>query len=267
MKQYTAFFRMRFLAGLQYRTAAFAGCVTQMVWGLMELLMYRAFYLSAPERMPMEMQALSNYIWIQQATICCWLIHIWEGELFQSVQTGTVAYELLRPTDLYGMWMARSFANRISRTLMRMGPVLLMGCLLPAPYGLRLTISLGGFAAFLLSLGLMLWLVVAMSMVCYTLTFYMTDYKGIITIFPAVAEILSGDLVPLPFFPKPLQLFAELSPFGSMQNVPLRVFGGDISGVAIPKTMALQLFWCIVLTALGYGLMGRGLRRTVIAGG
>lgn len=267
MKQYTAFFRMRFLAGLQYRTAAYAGCITQMVWGLMELLMYRAFYLSAPERMPMQMQALSNYIWIQQATLCCWIIHIWEGELFQSVQSGAVAYELLRPIDLYGMWMTRGFANRISRTLLRMGPVLMIGCLLPAPYGLRLTISPAVFGMFLLSMALMLWLVVSLGMICYTLTFYMIDYKGIITIFPAIAEILSGDLVPLPFFPKPLQIFAELSPFGSMQNVPLRIFGGDIAGAAIPKAMVLQLFWCITLTAFGYWLMGRGLRRTVIAGG
>lgn len=267
MKQYTAFFRMRFLAGLQYRTAAFAGCMTQMVWGLMELLMYRAFYLAAPNRMPMDMQALSNYIWIQQATLCVWIIHLWEGELFQSVLTGSVAYELLRPTSLYAMWMTRGFANRLSKMLMRMGPVLIMGCLLPAPYGLRLTISPAVFLLFLLSMALMLWLIVALGMLCYALTFYMTDYKGIITFFPAVCEILSGDLVPLPFFPKPLQVFAEISPFGSLQNVPLRIFGGDIAGNDIFRVMILQLFWCFVVTAFGWLVMECGMRRTVIAGG
>ena len=34
----------RFATGLQYRAAAAAGIVTQFVWGLMELLLYKAFY-------------------------------------------------------------------------------------------------------------------------------------------------------------------------------------------------------------------------------
>ena len=41
MKQYLSFFRMRLLAGLQYRAAALAGMSTQLVWGTMEVLLYR----------------------------------------------------------------------------------------------------------------------------------------------------------------------------------------------------------------------------------
>lgn len=267
MKQYTSFFRMRFLAGLQYRTAAAAGVCTQLVWGMMELLLFHAFYRTAPELMPMDIQALCSYIWIQQATFSLWIIHVWETELFQSVQTGAVAYELIRPTDLYTMWTVRSFALRISRGLPRGIPVLLVGCLIPAPYGLRLTISPAVFCVFVVSMLLCLWLCVAMCMLCYTLTFFLTDFKGIYTFFPAACEIFSGDLLPLPFFPPALRKFAELSPFGSMQNVPLRIFGGDIAGAAIAQAVGLQFFWCVTMTGLGYFLMNRGLRRTVIAGG
>ncbi len=267
MKQYTSFFKMRFLAGLQYRTAALAGMCTQAVWGLMEVFLYRAFYLSAPERLPMDMQALSSYIWMQQATLSIWMIFQWERELFEAVHSGSVAYELVRPVDVYGMWAARSFAVRISRLLLRVAPILFLGWLLPAPYGLRLTISPGVLVLFLVSAALTLWLGVSICMVCYCLTFYMTDYKGIMTFVPALCELFSGDLIPLPFFPEPLQRFAELSPFGSMQNVPLRIFGGDIAGFRIFSAMALQLFWCLSITGLGYCLMRGGLRRTAIAGG
>ena len=48
MRQYLSFFRIRFVAGLQYRTAAFAGFFTQLFWGLMEIMMFRAFYLYGP---------------------------------------------------------------------------------------------------------------------------------------------------------------------------------------------------------------------------
>ena len=43
MKKYLSFFRIRFIAGLQYRAAAWAGISTQFAWGAMTLLMYRAF--------------------------------------------------------------------------------------------------------------------------------------------------------------------------------------------------------------------------------
>ena len=78
MKQYISFFRMRLQSGLQYRTAALAGIVTQVVWGLLEVLLYRTFYRTAPELLPMDMQALSNYIWMQQALFGLWNVYAWE---------------------------------------------------------------------------------------------------------------------------------------------------------------------------------------------
>ena len=267
MKQYYSFFRMRLLAGLQYRVAALAGIATQVVWGFLEVMLYRAFYRTAPELLPMDMQALSSYIWMQQALFGLWNVYAWEQELFQAVQTGTVAYELVRPTDIYAMWTARGLGLRLSRCVLRILPVLIVGILMPAPFGLRLTISPAVFGLFLISTGLTLWLCVSFGMLCYSLTFYVVDPKGIINFVPAVCELLSGDLLPLPFFPEKLRRFAELSPFGSLQNVPLRIFGGDIAGTQLLPSVALQLFWCIVLTATGYCLLNRGLRRTVIAGG
>ena len=46
MKKYLSFFRIRFIAGLQYRAAAWAGIATQFAWGGMTILMFWAFYQS-----------------------------------------------------------------------------------------------------------------------------------------------------------------------------------------------------------------------------
>ena len=64
MKKYVSFFRIRFVNALQYRAAALAGMVTQFFWGGMLLLMFAAFYHSAPENFPMGFQELSSYIWL-----------------------------------------------------------------------------------------------------------------------------------------------------------------------------------------------------------
>ena len=43
MNKYQALFRIRFTNSLQYRSAAFAGMVTQFVWGMLEIFAFRAF--------------------------------------------------------------------------------------------------------------------------------------------------------------------------------------------------------------------------------
>ena len=37
---YGSFFRLRFINGLQYRAAAYAGVATQFAWGFMEILLF-----------------------------------------------------------------------------------------------------------------------------------------------------------------------------------------------------------------------------------
>lgn len=267
MKKYWSFFKMRLMAGLQYRAAALAGMSTQFVWGAMEILLYRAFWLEHPERFPMGMEALSSYIWLQQAFLALFALWSWDYDVLESVKTGTVSYELLRPTNLYSMWMSRTVGTRLSRAVLRMVPVIAVSALIPAPYGLRLRVSPAVFGLFLLSAVLMVLVVCAYSLLIYALTFYMTDPNGIMVLSVSAADLLGGAIVPLPFMPEEFRKFAELTPFASMQNVPLRIFNGDIPLSEIPTVMGLQVFWISVLIALGYILTKNGLRRTVILGG
>lgn len=267
MKKYWSFFKMRLMASLQYRAAALAGMSTQFVWGTMEILLYRAFWLEHPERFPMGMEALSSYIWLQQAFLTLFALWNWDYDALGSVKDGSVAYELLRPMDLYGMWMAKSVGTRLARASLRMLPVIVVSALIPAPYGLRLNISPAAFGLFLLSMVLMVLVVCAYSLLVCALTFYVTDPNGIMVLSVAAADLLGGAIVPLPFLPEGFRQFAELTPFASMQNVPLRIFSGDISLPEAPAVMGLQVFWAAVLILTGYLLTRNGLRRTVILGG
>lgn len=67
MKKYLSFFRLRFSMGLQYRTAALAGVITQFVWGFMEIMIFRAFYQADAAAFPMSLSATASYVWLQQA--------------------------------------------------------------------------------------------------------------------------------------------------------------------------------------------------------
>lgn len=100
MKKYLSFFRLRFITGLQYRTAALAGIATQFFWGTMEILTFRAFYQSDPASFPMTLQATSSYIWIQQAFLVLFMGWNMEAELFDAIRDGNISYELCRPLGI-----------------------------------------------------------------------------------------------------------------------------------------------------------------------
>lgn len=267
MKKYISFFRMRFIHGLQYRTAAMSGIVTQFVWGAMEILLFRAFYQADSGSFPMSFSSLTTYIWMQQAFLALYMTWFWETELFDSITTGNVAYELCRPVRLYDMWFARGLAVRLSKAALRCMPVLILAGLLPAPYGLTLPEHAGVWGLTFLSMVLGLVLVVAFGMIVYMSVFYTVSSQGIKMIAAPLSEFLSGSIIPLPFLPPGMYRLVSLLPFASAQNVPFRIFGGNLQGREMWESLALQLFWAVVFVIIGKALEQNALKRVVIQGG
>lgn len=267
MKQYLSFFRMRFITGLQYRTAAIAGVSTQFIWGAMEILLFQAFYQADANAFPMSFRALTSYVWLQQAFLALYMFWFWDNDIFDSITNGNISYELCRPVDLYTMWFTKNLASRLSKAVLRCFPVLILASILPAPYGITLPPDPVTALLFLFSMALGLGVVVSLSMVIYALSFYTISSQGIRMITTSLAEFLSGAVIPLPFLPDQISCIVELLPFASIQNAPLRIYSGDIAGSSLGRAIALQVFWLILLTASGKLLMHRALKQVVVQGG
>jgi ABC-2 type transport system permease protein len=86
-------------------------------------------------------------------------------------------------------------------------------------------------------------------------------------IFVIIADFFAGGYIPIPFFPGPVRKIAGLLPFAAMQNMPLRIYSGDIAGTDAIYGIGLQLFWIAALVVFGKLLMKRSLRRVVTQGG
>ena len=267
MKKYWAFFRLRFSMGLQYRVAAAAGIVTQFFWGGMNILVYRAFYETDAEAFPMSFQATTTYIWLQQAFLALFAAWMVENEIFENIMNGNVAYEMCRPVSIYNMWFSRSMANRLARALLRCFPVLLFAAFLPAPSGIGKPASMGHLGLFLVAMFLGFGITVAFFMMIYGLTFFTISPNGLRILISSVVEFLAGAIIPLPFFPDKIRTVLELLPFASMQNVPLRVYSGSMSGEEMIKGILLQAVWLVVLVIIGKALLAFAEKKIVVQGG
>jgi ABC-2 type transport system permease protein len=267
MKKYIAVFRIRFINALQYRAAALAGMTTQFAWGFMEIFVFAAFYRANPAAFPMEFSQMVSYIWIQQAFLALFMMWFWENDIANSITEGSIAYEMVRPVDLYNRWFCQAAANRLARSMLRCSPIFIVAFIVPEPYRLSLPPNMEQFSLFLLSTILSLGVVITFSMLMYITLFYTLSPMGVRIIIAVLSDFLAGAIVPLPFFPERIRSFVELLPFASMQNMPLRIYSGNIAGADAFRGILLQVFWLTALILIGRHLMNRALKRVVVQGG
>lgn len=267
MRQYLSFFRIRFIAGLQYRAAAWAGIATQFAWGGMTILMFRAFYQNGADAFPMSFPELSSYIWMQQAFLAMFMSWFFDNDIFDSITSGSIAYELCRPCDLYTLWFTKNMAIRLSKMMLRCLPILAVAAFLPYPYGVSLPPDLLSGVLFLLSVTLGFIVLISFSMLIYISAFYTLSSAGIRILATSVIEFFAGAVIPLPFFPEALQPVMYALPFASMQNTPFMIYVGHSTGAEAVKSIVLQIIWAAALIAAGRLLMKRALKKVVVQGG
>ena len=267
MKPYTALFGIRFLNSLQYRTAAIAGIVTQFAWGFMYILAFAAFYESNPAAFPMTFRQTVAYIWMQQAFMALFFVWFFDMGIFEQIESGNVAYELVRPVDLYNKWFTSTAANRLARAVLRCSPILVVALVLPLPLRLVLPGDFFQLTMFFVSITLTLGVVVSFNMLIYISAFNTINSTGTRIVVAVLSDFLSGGYIPIPFFPDNIRGIIELSPFGAMQNTPLLIFGGYLSGDALVRGIMIQVFWLVVLILAGKMLMQNALKRVVVQGG
>lgn len=92
----------------------------------------RAFLQADSPSFPMTFQAHCHDLRLASAGVFENLS--WPGsgeiELFDSITTGNVAYELCRPCAIYNMWYVRSARPSVSKAVLRYMPILIAG---PSP--------------------------------------------------------------------------------------------------------------------------------------
>ena len=139
MRPYLSVLSARIRMLLQYRAAALAGMSTQLFWGLIRVMIFEAFYRTATQAQPMTYAEVVNYVWLGQVLFAL-LPWAPDNDVRIMVRTGTVAYELVRPVDLYAFWYSRALANRVAPTLLRSAPLF---CLAFLFFGLQAPASPG----------------------------------------------------------------------------------------------------------------------------
>jgi ABC-2 type transport system permease protein len=215
----------------------------------------------------MSFSQLSCYIWMQQAFLAMFATWFYDDEIFGHISSGSVAYELSRPCDLYNMWFVKNMALRLSRVVLRCIPILLVAAFLPRPYGLSLPAGWVNALLFPLSMILGFMLLVALGMLVYISAFYTLSPMGIRILAATSMEFLCGGIIPIPFFPPWMQSIMRFLPFGSIQNTPFLIYKGHVAPAEALQSIGIQALWLMALMLLGRRSMKQALKKVVVQGG
>ena len=267
MRAYLTYFKLKFISGLQYRSAAWAGIATQFFFGFVYIMVYIAFYESGGNNLPMELPQVVTYLWLNQAFLALVNQFSRDQELFKLIRDGGISYELARPKDLYFMWYFKIIGQRLSSVTLRFVPLIIVTALLPYPYHFGLPFSFAHFIVFLISLMMGTLLVTALSVLYPIITLATMNEKGIVNLIITLGDILSGIVVPIPFFPKFLQIISSYLPFQYISDLPFRIYVGNISVEKGIEGILLQMIWIIIMIGFGHLLMKKNLQRVVVQGG
>lgn len=264
MRPLVAIISARFRLLLQYRAAAFAGLTTQVVFGLIIMMVYQAFYRNnAIGDQPLSIQQVVTYIWLGQALLA---MLPWNGdpEIRALVRSGGVAYELLRPVDLYTYWYARAVALRTAPTLLRAVPMVILAIGL---FGMKPPSDAGSAIGFAIVMIGTLAMSCAITVLVGITLMWTISGEGIVRLLPSVVMLLSGMLVPIPLFPDWAQPILEFLPFKALVDAPYRVYLGNIPIDDLGGVVLHQWVWIAILILGGRTLLKRGLKRMVVQGG
>lgn len=268
MSVYLGYLKIKFLDNIQYKIAALAGVLTQFAWGGMYIMLFATF-LKNGTSFDMTISQMSTYIWLQQAFFMMFNLWSIDRDVLDTVVSGNIAMELVKPVNLYNIWHARNFGLKMGTTILRCIPMIIICMLMPlGEYGLAIPSSFINFIFFVITLILSMFLVISYIMIMLGVLMSTVSAHGIRIVFQLVSEFLSGMVIPITFMPDFLVKIIKFTPFYYMQNVSFNIYSGYISDITeMIKIVGLQFFWLVLLTVVGRILIKKQEKKIVVQGG
>lgn len=263
---YVGIYNMSMIKQFQFRSKAFWGIATQLFWGGMMVMFYSAFYETGNGPSDFSQIQLASYIWLGQAFLAMRWPSL-NNNIITMITKGDVAYEFVRPLDLYNNWFFSTFAQRVTETLLRFAPIIMISIFLPYGYGLSAPATWVALPLFVVSIVFGAVIANIIGMYSIILVMKTMSRRGVMSIVSVVVGFFGGSIIPIPFMPVVLQKIVNFLPFRYVVDLPFRIYTGNIPIIQGVIQICIQIVWIVMLTLIARYFLARAVRRVEIQGG
>ena len=185
----------------------------------------------------------------------------------RDVVQGAVAMQLIKPIDYRLSLIARALGQMVYRFMVP-AVFIWIGLEVYKFFVLGLSITpIPNIALYLLSC-LLSFLIYVLFDFCVGMIAFFTSYVfGLYLVKDALLSFLTGQLIPLSFFPGVIQKIFEFLPFSSMIYTPVMIYLGKYQGQELLFQLLRQAVWVLLLYGLGTYIWSRVTKRLVVLGG
>ncbi len=268
---YWEFMRIGFVNILAFRLRYYTGILTYLINVTVYYFIWRAVFAQSSGVPRSASGSIAGYDLAQILTYVSvgWIIRsfYWntiDQEMAYEVIEGKIAMDMLKPVSVQWMWLTRAMGESAFRLILLTAPTAIVISLL---FPVRPPVSLNHFFLFLLSAAGSFLLMGAINFLIGTCAIPLKSILALIRAKFWLIELLSGLLVPLAFFPRPIQTISSWLPFEHIAYTPLQIYLGKLTGAACAGALAKQFLWVFALLWLGALWWKRATRKITIQGG
>ena len=269
--------RLTFLKLMAYRMRYVTGIATYAIFVGGQYAIWRAIYqakgLAGGGALDgLTLREMTTYIAIGYIARAAYFTNT-DSEIAGRFQNGDVALDLLKPLDFHGQWLAQSAGETAFRVLFFAAPMALVifplfGVLAPlfgvmAPTG-------DGWWQFPLLFGSAFLVFAELNLLAGTMSFFLEDITGLMSLKRNLIMLLSGLMVPLHFLWGPLADLTSSLPFALISYYPTMAYVGKLGSEGAPSfahVMALAAAWIVALRLMNVLLWGKAKGRLEVQGG
>lgn len=180
---------------------------------------------------------------------------------------GTVSMNLIKPIDYRMSLIARAVGDMVYQFLLP-GIIIWIGLEI---YRMQVLgeqlVSMVTILGYLISV-VMSFLIYVLFDFCFGMIAFFTTYIfGMTMAKNAILSFLTGQLIPLSFFPEGVQRIFDFLPFSSMIYTPVMIYLGKYTGSELVFVLLRQAVWVLILYAAGSLIWRRVTTRLVVLGG
>jgi ABC-2 type transport system permease protein len=245
-----------------YPWATAAGIFTNTIFGFIQAYVLLAVFRHRTHVGGLDARDTVTYVWLAQALIMTVYVFGWQ-ELALRIRDGSIVTDLARPVDPQRYWLSFDVGRAPYHFLCRGVPPFVLGAFVfhfhwPTPLDAVL---------FVPSVALAVVVSFGFRFLYNSASFWLVDFRGVLTMALVLSLFFSGMIMPLQFFPHALGTFARVLPFASIMQTPIDVYLGRHQGAALAGLVLEQAAWALVLLALGRLALRAGARKLVVQGG
>jgi ABC-2 type transport system permease protein len=266
LASYGEFTRIGFVNILAIRLSYYAGILTYLINVTVYYFIWTAVFAKTPAG-----TSIAGYNLPQILTYVSvgWIIRsfYWntiDQEMAYEVLEGKIAMELIKPVSIQWMWIARAAGESAFRVLMLTAPFALVISLL---FPVGRPASVAHLALFLLAAVGSFLLMAANNFMIGTCAIPLKSILSLIRAKFWLIELLSGLLIPLSFFPRPLQTISHWLPFEHIAYTPLQIYLGKLTLAESGWALGREFLWVALLLWAGHAWWNRAAQKITIHGG